>query len=230
MTLLEMPDHGILAVSLEIEEVDYTTSEAGGRLGGVSAGFPLWRLTANLQNMSFDDADVWIAFRDRLRGVKRPFLARDVSRELPRRYPDGFRKMTTPAGAPFTGAAATWSQTISADGDALLTLTGLPRGFALERRDYVGFRWDAAGSDEGSNDRRALVRAVAPALANSVGTIVVMVEPPVPTLVVPEDAVAHLDRPACVMRQLVDDTQLPQIGLSHVPAGGQVAGLQDLRA
>lgn len=224
-----MPDHGIMAIGFEIDEVDYVSPEAGGRMGGVTAGFPLWRLTANLQNMRLDDADIWIAFRDRLSGIKRPFLARDASRELPRHHPEGFRRMTTTAGAPFTGAAAAWSQTISADGDAVLTLAGLPRGLRLAHRDYIGFRWTAAGSAPGSNDRRTLVRVVEPAMANASGQIAVKVMPAVPTLVVPPGAVAHLDRPGCIMRQVTSETQMPQIGLGYVPAGGAIVAVQDLR-
>lgn len=213
-----MPEVGSMSISFETQQVDYMSPETGGRIGAVAAGFPLWRMRLSLQNMNVRDADIWRAFIATLRGSRRAFLAHDITRRRPRFPTDG----------PFSDVAGGWSQAINAEGDAILTLAGLLPGMPLWIGDYVGFRWDAAGADEGSYGRRALVRVVETGVANAFGTAVVTVEPPVPT-VVPVDAQAHFGRPSCLMRIVTGSTQLgEQVLGGYTAQGGTIEAVQEL--
>lgn len=231
MTLqLEMPERGIATQQFEIEEMDAIAPERGGRIGGVTLGFPLWRARWALsRNLTRDMSDEWRAWFSRLRRSQRAFLAVDRDRLFPRSRPQGFGGMTIIGGAAFSGAASSWGQTIDADGEALLGLSGLPVGLLLSRGDYIGFRWDAAGSAVGTFDRRALVRLVEPATVAGDGTVYAQVEMPVPTLVVPASAEAHLDRPACVMRLVPGESELGALDRRQKIGGGTISALQDLR-
>ena len=122
------------------------------------------------------------------------------------------------------GAAGGWSQTINAEGDAVLTLDDVPSGLKLGWGDYIGFKWDSADADEGDADRRFLVAVTGGGQADADGTISVVVEPSVHD-VVPAGAVAHLDNPMCLMK-LMDDTKMPRIIISHAEAGGVISAVQ----
>jgi len=228
--VLAMPERGIATQEFEIEDADAIAPERGGRLGGVSLGEPLWRARWTLsRNLTRDASDEWRAFISRCRGSKRPFVAHDRDRLYPRAYPQGFARMTTSAGLPFTGAAASWSQAIDADDNALLTLTGLPAGLKLGRGDGIGFRWDAAGSPSGTHDRLAMVRVVEPTECDAAGSVTAMVEMPVPVRVVPAGAEAHLDRPGCLVRLVPGEASLGALDRRQKIAGGTISALQDLR-
>jgi hypothetical protein len=227
----EMPCAGVMGQVYEIDRVDYTSPEAGGTLGSVQAGWPLWTTTVDLNNMEEAEAAEWRAFVRTLRGSQRTFLAWDMWRPLPRAHARGFARMTHVDGTAFSGAATGWSQTIAANGDALLTLTGVPAGLRLGRDDLVGFKWDATGSVVGTFDRRTVASVVDFAAADADGAITVTVEPPVPTMVVPAGAIAHLDRPSCIMRQSTKDTKLGRRVLDiDTESGGKLVAMQDLRA
>jgi len=230
MTLiLEMPSRGIASQEFEKDERDASASERGGRLGGVTLGFPLWSATFQLSpNLSRDMSDDWRAFYARLRGSKRPFLAYDRDRLFPRTYPDGFGSMTRVGGAAFDGSAASWSQAIDSDGEARVSLTDLPSGMVLVKGDYIGFRWDASGSPAGTHDRRTMARLVEPAVVAADGTVTALVEPPVPSAV-PAGAEAHLDKPACIMRAVPGQAVLGPLDRRQKIAGGSLRALQDLR-
>lgn len=230
MLPFEPPARGVVASRLAIEEADALAPERGGRLGAISLGFPIWRCEWALSDsMTNERSDEWEVFFARLRGSKRSFLAWDRSRPLPKAYPLGFRSMTATDGTPFEGSAAGWSQTIDADGEATLTLTGLPSGFVFGRKDYVGFRWDAADSPDDTHDRRTMVRVMSPAIADASGEVALLIEPAVPRMVVPDSAQAHLDRPACIMRMVAGDSGLEATNVLHRVSGGKLSGIQDLR-
>jgi hypothetical protein len=118
---------------------------------------------------------------------------------------------------------------ITTDGDARVTLNGLPAGLVINVRDYIGWKWDAAGSPASTFDRRTMARAVLPAVANSGGVAVVTVEPPVNTALVPGGAIAHLDNPACVMQLVPEESELGPISAGALRSGGTIFGIQDLR-
>lgn len=231
--ILTQPDtrSGIARVRFEIQRVDYGAPEAGGRQGGVQAGFPLWLARFEIERSDPDSADLWQAFFDRLRGRIRRFYAIDPTRRFPKAYRFGFsglvRAGTTTA---FTGPATSWSQAIDADGNALLTLNGLPAGFQLSVGDYIGLRWDQSGVGAGNMRRRTMARAVLPATANASGVAVVTVEPPLNTALVPSGAIAHLDSPSCVMQLVPENSELGLIGAGGILPGGSVTAIQDLRA
>ena len=227
---ITIPRRGVTDVAFNIEHVDTLAPERGGRIGGVSLGFPIWQANWQLaRDMLEIHSDEWRSFADRLQGTKRPFVAYDHTRRLPKAYPDGFKTMTTAAGTAFDGEASAWSQTIDAEGGAQLELNGLPAGLVLGAQDYVGFRWDASGSDAGTHDRRTMVRVLDNAKANAAGTIMLTVQPAVPTLVVPANAAAHLDTPACMMRVPQGENGLGAVGLLKTISGGTITAVQDLR-
>lgn len=225
-----MPALGIATQQFEPEELDAIAPERGGQLGGVTLGFTLWRARWELsRNLTREASDDWRAFMARLRRSQRSFVAHDRDRLFPKAYPAGFAQMTHLDGDPFFGAAATWSQTIDAEGDALLDLTDLPPGLLLGKGDYIGFKWDAEGSDPGAHDRRTMARLVEPATVDNAGEVTVRVEPPVPTLVVPGTAVAHLDRPGCIVKLVPGEGGLSALDRRQKIAGGTLSALQDLR-
>jgi hypothetical protein len=231
MMVLDFPDTpaGVTRVSMEPERVDYAAPEASGRQGGVQAGWPLWVATWEIGRVDAASADMWRAFVARLRGRIRPFYGADITRLYPRATPNGFAGMNRAGGGAFTGGALAWAQTIDGDGNALLALTGLPAGLSLALGDYIGFKWDGAGDAAGSYRRRTMARVVSPATASGAGAITVIAEPPLDTRVVPAGAIAHLDRPCCVMRQITDKTKLGSIGGGGSLSGATIVAGQDLR-
>lgn len=182
----------------EIERVDHLSPENGGRIGAVTAGFPVWTASWDLGRVGPDRADEVAAFVDSLNGAQIPFLAWDVSRPWPKAHPAGFGGMVRAGGGAFDGTAATWAADSSRQ---QLTLTGLPANLALSVRDYVGFAWETEGEA-----RRALVRTLESARADADGALTVEVRPALPTLIPPE-AVATLKRPDCLMR-LTPETEI----------------------
>lgn len=228
--ILQMPDRGVAHSEFEIERADAIAGERGGRLGGVTLGEPLWEAKYDLaRSMTVALSDEWRAFAARLRGSQRQFVAQDRTRRYPRKFPDGFARTTRVNGTPFDGSAAAWSQAIDADLEAVLTLSGLPAGLRLDHGDYVGFRWDAAGSPTGTHDRLTMVRVVIPSTTDAAGVLQVVVEPPVPTLIVPSGAQAHLDNPACLMKVAPNGIKLGKVDPLHTLVGGSFEAIQDLR-
>lgn len=230
--ILPQPDtrSGIARVRFSIQRVDFAAPEASGRQGGVQAGFPLWSARYELDRNDPDSADLWQAFFDRMRGRIRRFYAIDPTRRFPRLYRFGFTGLVRAGTATaFTGPATSWSQSIDADGNALLTLNGLPAGLQLSVGDYIGLRWDATGAAAGNMMRRTMARAVLPATASAGGVAVVTVEPPINTALVPAGAIAHLDNPACVMQLVPEDSDLGPIGAGGILSGGSISAIQDLR-
>ncbi len=223
MLPLEQPETGQAQQTFELQRVDFLSPEAGGRIGAVSAGNPLWVAAWQLGKIGAVKSDLWRAWLLRMRGSQRSFLGRDIARPFPLAHMGGFGGMTRAGGGAFDGAASAWSQAIDGDGSAQLTLSGLPSGLQGSVGDYVGFRWGVGDA------RRALVRLVLPATANAGGTATFIVEPPVPTLVVPANAIAHLDRPACVMKLLPGQSELGPIDRRLSVMSGKISAVQDLR-
>lgn len=223
----EMPRTGVSLQGFRIQRVDAVAPEVGGPVGGVQIGFPLWTARWTLGRTDQELSDEWEAWLDSMRGAMRSFYGRDWRRPFPLAHIDGFRRMTKVGGAPFTGAAGGWSQSIDAQGNAMVTLTGVPAGLILSRIDYVDFRWDAGDSAPGTGDRRALVRVAEGARADATGAITFAAEPAVPTLV-PEDATPHLDYPACVMK-LIDGTEVADVDRLLRIKGSKLVAIQDLR-
>ncbi|HVQ09523.1 MAG TPA: hypothetical protein VMS43_13915 [Allosphingosinicella sp.] len=225
----DMPSVGALGQWFELDRVDYLSPEAGGRLGAVTAGQPLWKMAVGLQNMVPDDADIWRAWIPVQRGAGRLFYGRDLDRPYPKAYRGGFAGMTRAGGGAFDGAATSWSEALDSENNSRVTLNGLPANFALGLGDYIGFRWDDAEYPGGNLKRRAMVRVVDAATGSAGGVLTVTSEPAVP-LVVPVGAVAYLNVPVCLMRLVTAETLLAEQGLmAFTSAGGKIVGLQDLR-
>lgn len=231
MNVLAFPETecGVARVRLMIERVDYAAPEASGRQGGVQAGWPLWSASYQLDRMDGVSGDLFRAFFDRLRGRQRLFLGGDPARPFPRIYPGGFTGMLRAGGGAFDGSATGWTQASDSDGQALIGLTGLPAGLQLKAGDLIGWKWDNADLAPGNLQRRAMVRVVAEAAASGAGAISVLAEPPIDTSVVPVGAVAHLDRPACLMRLIPDNSDLGAVGGGGASEGGTIAAAQELR-
>lgn len=227
---LDMPTSGVAQQQFEPQRVDFLAPEAGGRVGGVQAGFPRWVAMWTIGRVGVAKSDELRSFVNECRGAIRTFYGRDQARPFPKAYPAGFAGMSRAAGGSFTGSATAWSQSIDANDDQLVALAGLPNNFVLGTGDYIGFKWDDADFAAGNNQRRALVRVIrgGGGQANSSGNITVKVEPPVPALV-PSGAIAHLDNPACTMRLLTDQTKLDAIDRRLAITGGTIVAVQDLR-
>lgn len=223
---VEMPTMYVAQQQFQLQRVDYEAAEAGGRVIGVQAGFPLWGAVWTLGRMPEDNSDEWEAFIDNLRGATRRFIGFDLKRLFPKLYPDGFGSF----GA-FTGAAADWSSTINTDGDCELTLElgSAAAGLVLSKRDGIDFRYTATETAIAGLPWRAFVRVVEGGTADGSGTVTVLVEPPVPTAV-PVSAIAHIDEPGCVMAIVSDQSNLQAIDRLYSIGGGQITGIQDLRA
>ena len=225
--ILAQPDtpSGIARVRFDIQRVDYAAPEASGRQGGVQAGWPLWSARFELERSDPDSADLWQAFFDRMRGRIRRFYAFDPTRRFPLGYRGGFAGLSRAGGGAFDGSATSWVQAIDSNGDARVTLNGLPAGLQIAAGDYIGFRWNAPNFD-----RRTMARAVLPVTANGAGQALVTIEPPVNTALVPAGAIAHLDNPRCVMQLVPEDSGLGPIGTGRALGGGTIVAIQDLRA
>jgi hypothetical protein len=226
---IEMPTSGASQQQYELQRVDYGAPEAGGRIGGVQAGFPLWMGSWGIGRIGADKSDELRAFWIRLRGATRRFIGRDLGRPYPKAHIRGFTTMTKADGSPFLGSASSWSETITGDGDSLVELNGVPPGLILSVGDYVGFRWTATEDSVAGLPWQAAVRVVEGAMADALGTVEVMCEPPVPTAI-PAEAVAHLDRPGCVMAAVGDQSKLDPIDRRLAVTGGTIVGVQDIRS
>ena len=75
----------------------------------------------------------------------------------------------------------------------------------------------------------ACVRVVAGDTADGSGDLTVTCEPPVPSAV-PSDATAYLNEPACVMALVIGQSSLNAIEPGSIMQGGQITGIQDIRA
>jgi hypothetical protein len=224
----DMPETGTSVLAFEPQRIDYQAPEAGGRLGGVQAGFPLWLATWTIGKIGEERSDLWRAWHARMRGSQRRFLGRDMRRPFPKLYPKGFTGMTRPSGGAFDGSAAGFSVFVNAEDDCVVELFDLPENLTISIGDYLGFKWDDPAAAPGNRFRRALVRAVLPTTVTSIGYTQLMVEPPVPNLV-PSNAVAHFDRPACVMA-MGPESRLEGVDRRGAIRGGTIVGVQDLRA
>jgi hypothetical protein len=225
---LEMPTDFYAQVEFDIQRVDFAAPEASGRMGGVQSGFPLFYGIYTIDTVGQAESDEIRAFKDRMRGSGRLFLGRDLLRPYPKAHSGGFAGMTRAGGGAFDGSATDWSQVITADGDNQVTLEGLPAGLDLGLCDYVGFRWVATDPEVAGLTWHACVRVNVRGVADVDGTVTVTCEPSVP-LAVPAGATAYLNRPACVMRLIPDQTKLQAVGKRLAIGGGQIAGIQDIR-
>jgi len=228
---LEMPTSGASQQEFEPQRVDYGAPEASGRIGGVQAGFPLWMGVWTIGRIGAAKSDDFRAFMLELRGATRRFLGRDLGRPYPKEHIGGFAGMTRAGGGAFDGTALDWSETINADGDSEVTLTGLPAGLVLSTGDYIGFTWAATDDDVAGLDWHAPVRIIRDGggTADGTGEVTVKSEPPIPSAV-PGSATAYLNQPACVMALIADKTKLDAIDRRLAVRGGTIAGIQDIRA
>jgi hypothetical protein len=223
---IEMPTMYVAQQQFSLQRVDYMAPEASGRIGGVQSGMPLWSGVWTLGRMPEDNSDEWEAFVDGLRGATRRFIGRDLKRQYPKLYPDGFG-----AFGAFTGQASSWSQSINSDGDCLLTLHlgAAAAGLTLSKRDGIDFRYTATETSVAGLGWRALVRVVSGGTADGSGVVTVTVEPPIPTAV-PDIATAHIEQPGCVMVLVGDQSSLGPIDRLYSINGGQIGGVQDIRS
>jgi hypothetical protein len=213
---IEMPTMYVAQQQFEPQRVDFGAPEASGRLGGVQAGSTLWSGVWTLGRMPEANSDEWRAFLRTIRGATRRFIGRDLARQYPKLYPDGFG-----AFGAFTGAASTWSESINSDGDSAVTLHlgAAAAGLVLSVGDYIDFRYSASET--------AIVTVGA--TANGSGDVTVTVEPPIPAAV-PSDAIAHIDQPGVTMVLDLQSSNVGPVDRLYSINGGQIVGVQDIRS
>ena len=210
-----MPTRGVNKQMFEIQRVDFISPDARGRIGGITAGFPLWKAKYVLGHLTVPQADEWAAWMTTMRGQQKLFYGYKQGRALPLTYRHGL-----PAG--FSGTLTSWAQFVDAAGTATLALTGMTAGFVLLAGDYIGFRWGTY--------QKALVRCVEAVTADGSGNIAaITIEPPVPT-VVPGSAVAYLNNPVCLMKMIPGESSLNDSDWRGVVEGGSLGAIQDLIA
>jgi hypothetical protein len=223
---IEMPTLYVAQQQFEPQRIDAQAPEASGRIGGVQVGFPLWGGVWTLSQMPEDNSDEWRAFLRGIRGATRRFVGRDLTRQFPKLYPDGFGAFGT-----FTGQASSWSQITNSDGDCLLTLHlgSDAAGLELSQGDYVDFRYNATETAISGLAWRAIVAVTAGGTADGSGNLTVTVEPPIPSAV-PGSAIAHIDETGCVMVIDVQNSNLGPVDRLYSIQGGQIVGVQDIRS
>lgn len=223
---IEMPTMYVVQQQFEAQRIDAQAPEASGRIGGVQMGFPLWSAVYTLGRMPEDNSDEWRAWLAGLRGATRRFIGRDLTRQYPKLYPDGFAAFPT-----FTGTASGWSSTTATDGDCELTLNlgSAAAGLTLSVGDNIDFRYNATETAIAGLAWRAMVRVVEAGTADGSGDVTVTVEPPVPTAV-PDTAVAHIDQPGCTMALIGSQSSLGAVDRLYSINGGAIAGIQDIRS
>lgn len=209
---MAMPTVGAKAQTFEPERVDFLSPEAGGNLGAMTAGFPRWLMKVTLNNMTFDDADIWRAWLAVQRGPQRPFFAFDIDRQHPRFHRDG---------RPYNPTPTSWAQSIDGNDVAVLQLGGLLAGQTVALGDYIGFTWGPA--------KRALCRAVETVRTGASGSVAVSVEPPLPPIV-PASAAVTLRKAGCMMRLVTGETKLGEQGLGYFTGGSTISAAQHLVA
>lgn len=220
---IAMPAQGFAQDYFELLRFDYGAPEDSGRIGGITGAPPKWEAEWTLsKTLTLDWSDEIRSWHAGLRGMQRMFFGFDRERPFPKAYRGGFAGMTRAGGGSFDGSATSWAQTIAANGDADVQLTGLPVGLILGKVDYIGLRW----SNGGTNNRRAMVRVTTGAVANGSGVATVTVEPPIDMRVVPVGAVAHLDNPSCLMKLRTDKTQLAPKDRMGIMRGGTISAVQ----
>lgn len=196
----------------ELDRVDYLAPEARGRIGGVSAGWPLWKSTVTFGILTSSQSDAWRAFYLGQRGAQRIWYGFEIARRLPRNYLQGL-----PNG--WNGNCASWAQAIDGNGYAVVSLSGLPPGLVLAPGDYIGLRWGSF--------QRLLVRCLENATANSSGLLQVSVEPPI-HFAVPGTAVAYLNNPTCLMKFIPQESNLGAVGRRGAIEAGTLVAIQDI--
>jgi hypothetical protein len=223
---IEMPTMYVAQQQFEPQRVDFGAPEASGRLGGVQAGSTLWSGVWTLGRMPEANSDEWRAFLRTIRGATRRFIGRDLARQYPKLYPDGFG-----AFGAFTGAASTWSESINSDGDSAVTLHlgAAAAGLVLSVGDYIDFRYSASETAIAGKAWRALVSVTVGATANGSGDVTVTVEPPIPAAV-PSDAIAHIDQPGVTMVLDLQSSNVGPVDRLYSINGGQIVGVQDIRS
>lgn len=216
----ELPCQVPQVETFEIQRVDYLSPSADGRLGAISAGYPLWAAEWTLPTSDREAADEWRAWISAQRGPGRLFYGREMNRPFPAAYlKTGFTGMVRAGGGAFDGTATSWSVSGTRD---VLTLNGLPAGFAFRWGDYVNFKWTTGGQQ-----RRSLVRSVdAPQTANGSGQLVVTIEPPLP-LLTSVSAVANLEKPDCLMKLIPSETEFGGKSIGQA-ISGRIKALQQL--
>lgn len=184
--------------AFRLQRNDISTPDGAGVRDSVQIGFGVWTASYVLEAMSDADSVANEAFIDSLHGSANLWLAHDLRRLYPAAYlPRRNFAGGLPAG--FSGSASAWSVDTARTG---VSLDGLPVGFTLGVGDYVGFKW---GSGE---NRRHMVKVMEAATADGSGEVALNVYPAV-WETVPVDAVAHFDRPACIMK-LTPDTEMSE--------------------
>lgn len=153
----------IASLYLDLPESVSVSRTRGGELLQAETGTRLWEGEVRLGLMTAAEAAAVLPLLNLLRGAGRSFMLADPARPFPRLDPAGVQLGAVPV-------QLAWVEPDRRD----ITLSGLPTGYRLSRRDLLGF---AYGADP---VRHALHEVVsASGTAASDGTVSIEVSPPI---------------------------------------------------
>ncbi len=156
------PELRVESLTFELSSIaeDAPSTERGGRTTAADLGPAIWQASWQTDALSPAEHGVVSGWLDALGGINR-FYGYDHTRPYPIACPGGF-----------TDLFPDWSGTgalVSVASSRVVTISGIPAGFALAPRDYLVFGYGVGG--------RALHRACAPAMADAAGVLQVEVRP-----------------------------------------------------
>jgi hypothetical protein len=183
--------------------------------------------TYTLDVVGPDESDAIRAFKDQIRGATRASSAATSPASIPRPTAAASPAWSAPDAAPSTGRHGL----VGGDHRRRRQPGDAPRAagrFTLGQGDYIGFHWVATEASVAGLTWHAL-RARCRRRGRRRRRHHRHVEPPIPSAV-PAGAIAYLNQPACVMALVTDQTKLQAIGRRNAIGGGQLVGIQDIRA
>lgn len=184
MTPIPLPDYNLARAAFRlVESVASAASQGGAKVNLSRTSDPVWVFEAETYPLYDDQKRAWTAWKNKLRGGMRQFLAHDETRNPPAAYPSA--KASTDISAGWDGTA-----TVASVGDSgALGLSGLPAGYEAKEGDRIGLEQDG---------HYGYYEVVEDATADGFGDVTLTVAPFLHTSIFDTDATARLWLPLCM--------------------------------